>query len=331
MEFLSTGLETIRPVRPASGYIGGKKNLARRICAIIDSTPHDLYAEPFVGMGGIFLRRSARPRAEAINDISGDVAGFFRVLQEHYAYFIDMLRWRVASRAEFERLKALPPDRLTDLQRAARFLYLQRLAFGGKVDGRNFGISTTTGARFNITKLEPMLAEIHERLAGVVIEQLPWATFLARYDRPGALFYLDPPYFGCEDDYGAGVFDRAQFAAMAEQLAGARGKFILSINDTPEIRATFAGFAIQSVTTTYTLSKGERDPRRRGADLEFRTRRRCGWAVVSRERLACDLRFPPWKAPAERKLRRSSVRPRVFFPVITGHAGAVTGSTRGLT
>jgi hypothetical protein len=54
-----------------AGYIGGKRNLSRRICAIIEATPHTSYAEPFVGMGGIFLRRARRPRAEAINDISG--------------------------------------------------------------------------------------------------------------------------------------------------------------------------------------------------------------------------------------------------------------------
>lgn len=242
----------VRPVSPAAGYIGGKRNLARRLCTLIDRTPHETYAEPFVGMGGIFLRRSARPKAEVINDISTDVANFFRVLQEHYPYFIDMLRWRLASRSEFDRLIGMDPDRLTDLQRAARFLYLQRLAFGGKVAGRNFGVSMR-GSSFNISKLEPLLAEIHDRLAGVVIEQLPFEDFIRRYDRPGTLFYLDPPYFGCEDDYGAGVFDREDFERIARILAAARGKFILSINDTPEVRETFAAFTISPVKTTYTI------------------------------------------------------------------------------
>lgn len=251
----------VKPIRPAAGYLGGKRNLARRICARIDGLPHDGYAEPFVGMGGIFLRRSSRPAVEVINDVSADVATFFRVLQEHYPYFIDMLRWRVASRAEFERLAALPPERLTDLQRAARFLYLQRLAFGGKIVGRSFGVSAGQGARFNIAKLEPMLADIHERLAGVTIEQLPFDTFIRRYDRPGMLFYLDPPYFGCEKDYGAGVFDRADFARLAELLAAARGKFILSINDAPEIRRIFGGFEMEAVETTYTIEKGDKAKR----------------------------------------------------------------------
>ncbi len=249
-------LSAVTPVSPAAGYIGGKRNLASRIVRIIEQVAHQLYAEPFVGMGGIFLRRRMRPKAEVINDVSGDVATFFRVLQEHYPYLLDMLRFRVASRAEFERLKALPSERLTDLQRAARFLYLQRLAFGGKVKGRMFGVDTTQGARFNVTKLEPLLAEIHDRLAGVVIEQLNYAAFIDRYDRPGALFYLDPPYWGCETDYGQDVFGRDDFERLAAQLAGIKGKCLLSLNDTPGVREVFGGFAMVEVDTTYTLAKG---------------------------------------------------------------------------
>lgn len=244
---------SVKPVVPAAGYQGGKRNLARRICAIIDETPHDAYAEPFVGMGGIFLRRTTKPRAETINDLSGDIATFFRVLQEHYPYFIDMLRFRVASRAEFERLLALPPERLTDLQRAARFLYLQRLAFGGKVAGRTFGVDSRQGARFNVSRLEPMLADIHDRLAGVVIEQLPFDRFLARYDRPGMLFYLDPPYIGGETDYGAGMFTRDNFARLADQLARGRAKFILSINDHPDAREHFSRFQVKEVSTRWSI------------------------------------------------------------------------------
>ena len=253
---LNHNLTPVASVAPAAAYQGGKRNLARRICALIGRTAHDGYAEPFVGMGGIFLRRSTRPKAEFINDISGDVATFFRVLQEHYPYFIDMLRFRVASRAEFERLSAIAPERLTDLQRAARFLYLQRLAFGGRVEGRTFGVASDGRNRFNVTRLEPMLADIHDRLAGVVIEQLHYAEFIRRYDRPGMLFYMDPPYWACEHDYGAGVFNRADFEQLAALMRGGRGKFLLSINDRPEVRACFAGLVQMPIETTYTITKG---------------------------------------------------------------------------
>jgi DNA adenine methylase len=244
-------IEVVKPVVPAAPYLGGKRNLARRLCTLIDATPHVAYCEPFVGMGGVFLRRTRRPRCEVINDISEDVATFFRILQRHYVAFMDMLRFQLTTRAGFERLMRTDPTTLTDLERAARFLYLQRTAFGGKVTGRNFGMVMDAPARFDVTKLGPLLEELHERLAPVVIERLPYAAFIAKYDRPGTLFYLDPPYWGNEADYGEGTFERADFERLAELLAGIRGQFILSINDTPGSRAVFDRFALEEVRTTY--------------------------------------------------------------------------------
>lgn len=239
---------------PVAPYLGGKRNLARRIVERLAAIPHTTYVEPFVGMGGVFLRRPLRAQAEVINDISQDVANLFRVLQRHYVPLMDMLRWQVTSRAEFERLAAAAPDTLADLERAVRFLYLQRTAFGGKVTGRTFGVSVASPARFDVTKLAPLLEAVHERLAGVVIERLPWRELLARYDRPGTLFYLDPPYWGSEIDYGRGVFAREDFAALAEALAPLEGHFLLSLNDVPEVRALFRRFAIEPVTTSYGIA-----------------------------------------------------------------------------
>jgi hypothetical protein len=53
-----------------------------------------------------------------------------------------------------------------------------------------------------------------------------------------------PPYWKSETDYGKGVFGPGDFARLAKILAGLKGAFILSINDAPEIRRAFAGFAI---------------------------------------------------------------------------------------
>lgn len=246
-------LSPVDPVRPIAPYIGGKRNLAKRLVARINATPHNTYAEAFVGMGGVFFRRDMRPGGEVINDWSEDVSTFFRVLQRHYVAFMEMLRWQITSRAGFEKLIAQDPASLTDLERSARFLYLQRLAFGGKVRGRTFGVVHGAPARFDITKLAPMIEAAHERLAGVVIERLPWAEFLRRYDRAGTLFYLDPPYYGCERDYGEGMFGREEFAAMAELLRGLKGRFILSLNDHPDVREIFAGFAMEGAEVRYSV------------------------------------------------------------------------------
>jgi DNA adenine methylase len=249
-----------RPVsstRPAAGYVGGKRNLAARLVKLIEAVPHETYAEPFCGMGGVFLRRQSAPRCEVINDASRDVATFFRILQRHFPQFIDTLKFQITSRAAFDRLAETPPEILTDLERAARFLYLQRLAYGGKVSGRNFGVQTSSGARFNINTLVPRLEEIHERLAGVIIECLPYEEFIGRYDKPGTLFYLDPPYWGSEGYYGKELFGREDFARLAALLRLIKGRFILSINDDPGVREVFKGFAMKAVDTTYSVRGGK--------------------------------------------------------------------------
>ncbi|HUO23108.1 MAG TPA: DNA adenine methylase [Caulobacteraceae bacterium] len=251
---MESSLTPVRPVKPVAPYIGGKRNLSRRLVELISATPHALYAEPFVGMGGVFLRRDRRPSCEVINDWSSDVANLFRVLQRHYLAFLDMLKFQLTTREAFERLQATDPDTLTDLERAARFLYLQRVAFGGKVDGRSFGMIYAGGARFDVTRLQVLLEEVHTRLASVTIERLHYGEFIRRYDRPGTLFFIDPPYWGNETDYGPGMFSRADFELLRGLLEGLKGRFILTINDRPETRAMFAGFAIEPVRLTYRIS-----------------------------------------------------------------------------
>jgi DNA adenine methylase len=247
----------VTPIRPAAAYIGGKRRLGEQLARRIEAVPHETYAEPFVGMGGVFFRRRWAARSEVINDVSRDVATLFRILQRHYPQFMETLKFQIASRREFERLASSNPDTLTDLERAGRFLYMQRLAFGGKVAGRNFGVDRNGPSRFDVTKLGPLLDEIHDRLAGVVIECLSWSDFIERYDGPATLFYLDPPYWGSETDYGAGVFMRADFIRLAARLSRIDGRFILSVNDVPEMREVFARFGIERVSTRYTVAGGK--------------------------------------------------------------------------
>lgn len=244
----------IKPTTPAAGYIGGKRNLAKRLIARIEAIPHDLYAEPFVGMGGVFLRRPHAPKVEVINDRSVDVINLFRILQRHYEAFMDMLKWQITSREQFETLKKANPDSLTDLERAARFLYLQRLTFGGKVTGQTYGVDCRSSGRFDVRKLGPALEEVHERMAGVILENLGYADFIRRYDRPGALFFLDPPYWGCEDDYGPG-FARSDFSDLAGVLRSLKGRFLLTINDRPETREVFDDFHLEPVKVHYSLER----------------------------------------------------------------------------
>jgi DNA adenine methylase len=90
-------------------------------------------------------------------------------------------------------------------------------------------------------------------LARVQLECLPYEEVLKRYDRPTTLFYLDPPYFG-RYLYRYN-FKTEDFEKLAERLAGLHGKFILSLNDVPEVRKIFREFHIKRIETPYTAQK----------------------------------------------------------------------------
>lgn len=97
----------------------------------------------------------------------------------------------------------------------------------------------------------------------MVIECLDFGELIRRCDDEGTLFYLDPPYWGCEDDYGKAVFVSDDFQRLADQLAGIKGRFILSINDVPEVREIVARFDLEEVKVSYTVgTQTDRAPMR---------------------------------------------------------------------
>ena len=243
---------------PLAPWLGGKRYLARTIIEHIETIPHRCYAEPFLGMGGVFLRRTQRPKSEVINDVNGEIVNLFRVVREHPDELARQFRWALAAREEFKRLLSTAPETLTDIQRAARFTYLQRLSFGGKpvtgITPGHMGFSAQQPARLTPERMRRLIAAAHKRLQGVQVECLDWAAFITRYDRPFTLFYIDPPYWGHERDYGQGLFSREDFTRMAALLSKLKGRFILSLNDRPEVRDLFEGFEMQAVTTRYSVN-----------------------------------------------------------------------------
>lgn len=76
-------------------------------------------------------------------------------------------------------LQITPEETLTDIHRAARFFYLQKNAFGGKVDNQTFGAATTSPPRLNLLRLEEDLSQAHLRLSQTYIEHLDWAECIA--------------------------------------------------------------------------------------------------------------------------------------------------------
>ncbi len=195
---------------------------------------------------------------EIINDINTDLATLYRVVKLHLDEFIRYFRWILIARDELKRFKSEKPEVLTDIQRAVRFYYLLKNGYSSRIHNPTFAVCTTRRSHFNLLRIEEELSAAHLRLSRVYIENMHYEKLIERFDRPHTFFYIDPPYYGCENYYGKGIFEREDFNKLKEILAGIKGKFIMSINDTAPIRKTFSDFRIEKVRTTYSVAGGNK-------------------------------------------------------------------------
>ena len=203
----------------------------------------------------MFFMRPVPAEVEVLNDINGELVRLYRVVQNHLEEFVRQFKWALSSREVFKWQQMTRPETLTDIQRAARFYYLQQLAFGARVDGQSFGTATTTPPGLNLLRLEESLSAAHLRLSNVFIENLAWQDVIKRYDRPHTLFYMDPPYWETE---GYGVdFGWEHYEEMAELIGQIKGKAIISLNDHPDIRQVFSQYHIESTDIRYTVGGGK--------------------------------------------------------------------------
>lgn len=235
--------------QPIVPWMGGKRRLADRLIPLFP--PHECYVEVFAGGAALYFLRPQPAPVEVLNDLNGDLVNLYRVVQNHLEEFIRQFKWALSSRQIFEWQKMTRPETLTDIQRAARFFYLQQHAFGGKVSGQSFG-TATTGRPINLLRIEENLSSAWQRLAGTYLENLSWLDCAERYDRPHTFFYMDPPYWQMA---GYGVdFPFENYERMAEFMRRCKGRVMVSINDHPDIRRVFDGFHFETVDIRYTTT-----------------------------------------------------------------------------
>lgn len=243
-------------------YLGGKSRLADRIVSIIPPD-HLCYCEAFCGASWVLFAKNPS-KCEVINDMDNDLVTFWRVIQNHLEEFLRYFKYAITSRRIFELESMKNPQTLTDIQKAVRYFYLQKLGFGGKVFDRTFGTSATGPARLNLSNIEERLLEVHWRLSRVTVEHLDACECIRRYDRPTTVFYLDPPYWNTA---GYAVpFGERDYVRLRETMTGIRGRFILSLNDVLQVRKVFKPFTIRKVSTRYSSSNAAVTPTTRSQD-----------------------------------------------------------------
>lgn len=161
---------------PIIPWPGGKRRILKHLLS--DIPEHTSYVEAFAGGAALLLAKQPAA-AEVLNDLNGELVRLYRCVQHHLDELVRQFRWALSSREMFRWAQMQQPETLTDIQRAARFYYLQRLTFGAKVSSQTFGVSAAAPARLNLLRMEEDLSQAHLRLARVTIECLPWRYYVA--------------------------------------------------------------------------------------------------------------------------------------------------------
>lgn len=225
-------------------WVGGKHLLAKKIISMIPE--HHTYVEVFGGAGWVLFKKQPS-KVECWNDLNSDLVNLFRVVRNRLNAFKQRQYFLLASREEYSTFQqALKKGKFkNDIDQAIAFYYCIKNSFGSSVyHGWAFGAETKPHYRSGLDRIDP----ISDRLKNVYIDNLSYEKLIRNWDRKGTLFYCDPPYYmllkkGGRNYYKC-AFKEEDHVALRDVLKGIKGRFILSYDDTLEIRELYNGFRV---------------------------------------------------------------------------------------
>lgn len=250
-------------------WVGGKSRLRK---AIIDLLPtHTCYVEVFSGAAWVLFGKPPSD-VEVLNDKDSELINFFRVVREQPEKFMQSFDLELVARAEFQRLAALNPQSLDEIQRAHRFYYLIMAGWGGELNYPRFQTSISDGGHGNrligaLETLRKRIEPVHQRLRTVIIENLEWEKCIDRYDSENTVMYLDPPYPDNGVNYFHNMRDWASHKELAERISRTKSKWILSSYDSDDVHELFKGYYYTYVTSASGM-KAKKDGKERVTNRE---------------------------------------------------------------
>jgi DNA adenine methylase len=215
--------------------------LRSKIISLLPSNV-ECYAEVFAGAAWVLFGKPRHP-VEVINDANGDLVNLYRVLKWRPSELLEEVQKCLYSREVFNELKNDRPPQHDELRRAVWFYCLIQMAFGAElsnIQSARFGYWNRSRGDLFLYKSERQFFPAAERLKGVFVEKLDFADLIRRYDQPRTLFYCDPPYL--DTCSYAESFGYADHERLALTLKSIQGRFLLTINDHPEIKNLYSGF-----------------------------------------------------------------------------------------
>lgn len=242
------------PIRPLVKWAGGKSGLLQQFLPLFPKRVNCLL-EPFVGGGAVFFH--LRPSKAVVADKNEELINFYRVVRDQPEQLLADLEKHTNSSDYYYQIRSLDPACLNKIQRASRFLYLNKFGYNGLWRVNSRGLHNVPYGRYQNKKMvdEKNLFRASAALRGAEIKCGDFTPILEEAG-PGTFVYLDPPYHPLSGtakftSYTAqpfGVEEQRRLEKAFRSLNHRGCMVMLSNSDTPFIRDLYSDFCIQTVT-----------------------------------------------------------------------------------
>ena len=252
--------------RPFVKWVGGKRQI---IEILKENLPKnfDTYIEPFVGGGALFFE--LLPRKAVINDLNEELINAYRTIKEYPHQLVEDLKKHKNEEEYFYDIRSSNPENLNQIERASRFIYLNKTCFNGLYRENSKGQFNVPFGKYKSPRIvdkENILA-ISEYLntADVTISNEDYKETVKSAKR-GDFIYLDPPYYPLNKNssftkYTKYDFTEEDHVELFEEFVKLDTKgchVMLSNSNTPFIKDLYREYEIIEITTNrYINSKAD--------------------------------------------------------------------------
>ena len=212
-----------KSITPFLKWAGGKRQLMHEIYPRIPSFK-GRYVEPFMGGAAVFFR--VAPQNSWLNDINEELVNCFCVVRDKIDLLIERLSKYYYDKEFYYQMRALDRQEgglsnLDEIERAARFIFLNRSGFNGLYRVNSQGHFNVPFGRYNNPDIimEKKLLACHGQMQNAKITQKHFRDILSKVEGEDFV-YLDPPYpplnassnFTSYDKDGFGDEEQAELA-----------------------------------------------------------------------------------------------------------------------
>lgn len=245
--------EILLKPRPLVKWAGGKRQLLGQLEPFFPQH-FSVYHEPFVGGGAVFFH--LLPPKAVLIDSNPELINFYLVVRDRLDELLSDVRKHRKEAGYYYRLRDVDPETLSPVERASRFLYLNRTAYNGLWRVNRQGRYNVPFGRYRNPRIadEGNLRLVSAALKSAEIIVGDFSQVL-EHARAGDFVYLDPPYNPVSRTasftaYTAGAFGPEEQRRLGEVLRALdrRGCFVmLSNSDTEFIRQLYEDYDMWAV------------------------------------------------------------------------------------